>query len=163
MIRLYTEGKVYRYISSTYFILHCIHFVMIMTGIFLPYVNGATFLEIFSHVGGVVLIGLASLAVGCWLSWRTIRRPKSCIATLCLDSLWHSIHYIMFFSLAPTAILMSLFGMEVSMDFGNGVYILLQCMRIIQIDIIFLIYYIILAILECRAKAKSDHETTEVT
>ena len=146
------DGKVYRYISIAFFILHCIHFLLMMTGVFLPYVNGESFINIFSHIGVVIVIGLLSLAAGCWFSWRTIQHPKCCIATLLLDAVWHGIHFILFFSLAPTAILVILLGMEVSMQFGDGVLILLRGLLIIQADFVFLVYYLIMAIIKRREK-----------
>ena len=138
------EGKAYRSISFTYFILHCVHFVISLVGSLLPYYGGVDLVAAYETLWIAPCIGLTLLALGCFCAWRTIRGPHYCIGALLVNLCWPVIVALPGVSPYLGAVIASYFEQPCSLDFGIGYRLLASCDFMVFADIAFVIYMLIL-------------------
>ena len=140
------EGKVYRSISTCYFILHCIHFVTVLVGCFLPYYDNLNLFKVYEeiHIWPLPYIGLILLGLGCFCAWRTICRPQYCLGTLIVNLSWPVVLALPMVGPYLGAVIAAYFECPVILAFGFGSQLLSVCDYIIYLDAAFVIYMLVL-------------------
>ena len=146
------DGKVYRYISIGYFVLHCVHFAVVLVGCLLPFLSDSNLFEVYVKMWPVPYIGLSLLALGCFFAWRSIRGPHNCLAVLFINLLWQPVVELPLVGPYLGVVIAGYFQQPVILNLGIGCRLLTSCDYIIYLDAAFLIYMLVLLFVTPRSK-----------
>lgn len=148
--------KIYNKLSKIYFVIHVLLFVLIFAASFFPFCEDLNFYQ-FLMLGypWMPYVSLALLLISVWASYRARKRPLFSILAFLLSVGFYILIFLGIYVPAYlTMVLNELFGDDASFPYTHnvGFDVIVETMRVIYIDILFIVYAIVVAALKIRDK-----------
>ena len=156
--------RIYNTLSKIYFVIHVLLFILIFVVSFLPFCEGFNFYQFFGSYLWIPFVLLAILLLAVWSSYRAIKRPLFSILVVLLVFAFFIAVLISVFT--PALLVMTieeLLGGDASfpLAFNVGFEVMVVALRIIYLEIAFVIYGIIVAVLKRRDKRAANKAEKE--
>lgn len=159
--------QIYAKISKIYFVIHALVLVLVLIASFFPFQGDKNFYKVFRYFPGMPFLMLGFLLMACLMAYLTIKRPWFSILVTLFSYVFFSMMVI------PYAIESLLLyvdnpmpsnGTLLDLAFGAGFDLMNWVSRVTVIEVPFMVYAIVVAILKKREKraAKKAEKEFEV-